>query len=96
MRSMKISTAQLARICGVSQGTVDRALNNRNGISDKTKKMIRKAFEKQMAGEGFTFVEVLAPCPTNWGMTPVQSCERIQNELFEKYPLGEFVERSAK
>ncbi len=40
MRSMKISTAQLARICGVSQGTVDRALNNRNGISDKTKKMI--------------------------------------------------------
>ena len=37
---MKISTAQLARICGVSQGTVDRALNNRSGISDKTKKMI--------------------------------------------------------
>ncbi len=40
MKSMKISTSQLARICGVSQGTVDRALNNRSGISDKTKKMI--------------------------------------------------------
>ena len=37
---MKISTSQLAEICGVSQGTVDRALNNRNGISSKTKKMI--------------------------------------------------------
>lgn len=75
----------------VARGSVDSAAN-----VNKTKKMIRKAFEKQMAGEGFTFVEVLAPCPTNWGMTPVQSCERIQNELFEKYPLGEFVERSAK
>ena len=40
MRNMKISTAQLAKMCGVSQGTVDRALNNRTGISKKTKDMI--------------------------------------------------------
>ena len=40
MRNMNISTSQLAEFGGVSQGTVDRALNNRNGISSKTKKMI--------------------------------------------------------
>lgn len=40
MRNLKISTERLAQICGVSQGTVDRALNNRNGISEETKKKI--------------------------------------------------------
>ena len=57
----------------------------------KTKQFIRNAFEKQMRGEGYTCVEVISPCPTNWHMTPQQASERIKKEVLEVYPLGEFV-----
>jgi 2-oxoglutarate ferredoxin oxidoreductase subunit beta len=56
----------------------------------KTKKYIRKAFEAQKAGRGYSMVEVLSPCPTNWGLSPLKSCERIRNIVEEVYPLGEF------
>ena len=55
---------------------------------NKAKKAIRKAFEKQMAGEGFTFVEVLSTCPTNWGMTALKANEWLKNEMAAYYPLG--------
>ena len=44
-----------------------------------------------MGGEGYTCVEVISPCPTNWHMTPQQASERIKKEVLEVYPLGEFV-----
>lgn len=59
---------------------------------NKTKKYIRKALEKQRDNKGFSIVEVLVPCPTNWGLTPVDSMKRIENELVVKYPLGEFID----
>ena len=55
---------------------------------NKAKKAIRKAFEKQMAGEGFTFIEVLSTCPTNWGMTALKANEWLKNEMAAYYPLG--------
>ena len=55
---------------------------------NKAKKAISKAFEKQMAGEGFTFIEVLSTCPTNWGMTPLKANEWLKNEMAAYYPLG--------
>ncbi len=54
----------------------------------KAKKAIKKAFEKQLAGEGFTFVEVLASCPTNWGMTPLEANRWVLEEMAAYYPLG--------
>jgi len=54
----------------------------------KAKKAIRKAFEKQLAGEGFTFVEVLATCPTNWGMSPLEANRWLMEEMAAYYPLG--------
>ena len=54
----------------------------------KAKKAIRKAFEKQMAGEGFTFVEVVSTCPTNWGMTPLKSKQWLEENMIPYYPLG--------
>ena len=54
----------------------------------KAKRAIRKAFEKQLAGEGFTFVEVLASCPTNWGMTPLEASRWVKEEMAAYYPLG--------
>ena len=55
---------------------------------NKAKKAIKKALEKQMAGEGFTFIEVLSTCPTNWGMTALKANEWLKNEMAAYYPLG--------
>ena len=55
---------------------------------NKAKKAIRKAFEKQMAGEGFTFVEILATCPTNWGMGTAEANKWLMDNLAAYYPLG--------
>ena len=56
----------------------------------KAKKAIRRAFECQIQGKGFALVEVLAACPTNWGMTPVEAVGRIRSEMIPYYPLGNF------
>lgn len=59
----------------------------------KTGKYLKKALEKQRNGEGFCLVEILSPCPTNWGMTPVDSVKFIQERVEQQYPLGEFVDK---
>ena len=53
-----------------------------------TKKAIKKAFEVQLAEKGFSMVEVLSPCPTYWGLTPLESMERIEKEVVKEYPIG--------
>jgi len=63
---------------------------------NKAKRAIKKAFEKQMRNEGFTFVEVLSTCPTNWGMTPLQANEWLKNEMASYYPLGVIKDSSAE
>ena len=55
---------------------------------NKAKKAIKTAFQKQMAGEGFTFVEVLSTCPTNWGLTPVKAVQWLKENMIPYYPLG--------
>ena len=54
----------------------------------ETKRAIKKAFEMQLSGKGFSLVEVLCTCPTNWGMSPVEAVKRIQDEVIPYYPLG--------
>lgn len=54
----------------------------------KAKKAIKKAFELQMAGIGFTFVEILSTCPTNWGYTPKESLKWLVDNMIPVYPLG--------
>lgn len=56
----------------------------------KAKKAIRKAFEVQLKGLGFGFVEILSGCPTNWKMTPANAHKHIREELTKVYPLGIF------
>lgn len=63
------------------------AVNNVKNIL-KAKKAMRKAFEVQLQNLGLGFVEVLATCPTNWKMTPVQANERISQEVIPYFPLG--------
>ena len=56
----------------------------------KAKKAIRKAFEVQQKGLGFGMVEVLSTCPTNWGITPVDSLKWLKDNMLPYYPLGNF------
>jgi 2-oxoglutarate ferredoxin oxidoreductase subunit beta len=56
----------------------------------KAKRAIKQAFEYQMANRCFSFVEVVSTCPTNWGMTPIDSIEWAENTLLPYYPLGDF------
>ena len=53
-----------------------------------TKRAIKKSFELQLDKKGFSMVEVISPCPTYWGLTPVKSLDRISNEILKEYPLG--------
>ncbi len=54
----------------------------------RAKKAVRKAFEYQLEGRGFTLVEVLSTCPTNWGMTPGEATIWLKENLLPYYPLG--------
>ncbi|QXE92867.1 thiamine pyrophosphate-dependent enzyme [Geomonas subterranea] len=56
----------------------------------EAKKVIREAFGYQAQGKGFSFVEVLSACPTNWGMNPLKANARIGEEMIPYFPLGVF------
>ena len=68
----------------LARGSVDSPANVR-----KTKQYIKKAFEAQMRGEGFTLVEILSPCPTNWSMKPVEAIDWLAESMIPVFPLGE-------
>ena len=54
----------------------------------EAKKAIRKAFENEKEKRGFSIIEVLSTCPTNWGLTPLEAIKRLQDEMIPYYPLG--------
>jgi 2-oxoglutarate/2-oxoacid ferredoxin oxidoreductase subunit beta len=69
---------------------IERVTVNSPAGVNKTKKAIRKAFQCQMDGLGFSMVEILSPCPTNWKMTPVAACKWIDETMSGEFPLGVF------
>lgn len=56
----------------------------------KAKAAVKKAFEYQMAGKGFSFVEFVSNCTTNWGMSPLETLDFIRDKMLPEFPLGEF------
>lgn len=54
----------------------------------KTKKAIKKAFQNQLDGKGFSMVEIISNCPTNWGVDPLQSLKFIEEKMLVEFPLG--------
>ena len=60
------------------------------------KRAIKKAFEIQKQGLGFTFIEVVSSCPTNWGLTPVKAMEFVREKMIPYYPLGVFKDITAE
>ena len=59
------------------------------------KKCIKKAFEYQLEGKGFTLVEVLSSCPTNWGMAPNEALEWVREKMIPYNPLGVYKDKGA-
>lgn len=55
---------------------------------NRAKQAIKRALQLQMAGKGFTFVEVLSACPTNWGMEPLEANQWLMEHMAAYYPLG--------
>lgn len=56
----------------------------------KAKKAIKRAFETQIRKKGFSMVELLSTCPTNWGKTPLEATQWLRDEMMPYYPLGKF------
>ena len=55
--------------------------------------MLKRSFELQLAGAGFSIVEVVSTCPVGWGMTPVEAMEHLARDVVQTYPLGVIVDR---
>ena len=54
----------------------------------EAKKAIKKAFQNQIEGRGYSIVEVLSTCPTNWGLAPTEALEWLRSNMMPYYPLG--------
>jgi 2-oxoglutarate ferredoxin oxidoreductase subunit beta len=84
-----IRTAEMLATLDGAGYIVRRSLHDPKNIR-KAKKAIRLAFETQERGLGFSMVELLSTCPTNWGMNPVQSLQWIEERMIPYFPLEDF------
>lgn len=82
-------TAEMLSTLDGAGYVVRRSLHDPNNIR-KAKKSIRLAFETQQRGLGFSMVELLSSCPTNWGMNPVDALKWIEERMVPVYPLDDF------
>ena len=81
---------KMSEILALVKGTVyiERTAVNSPANIRKTKKAIRKAFQTQIDDLGFSLVEILSPCPTNWRMSPLEAWQWIDKEMVKEFPLG--------
>ena len=71
------------------------AVNNVKNVKN-AKKAILKAFRNQVEGKGFSLIEVVSSCPTNWGMTPSKALAWIDEKMIPYYPLGVYRDKTAE
>ncbi|WP_320006851.1 thiamine pyrophosphate-dependent enzyme [Maridesulfovibrio sp.] len=90
-----IKMAEIIASLGGTAYAARVALNNVKNIR-MAKKAMKKAFEVQQKGLGFGFIELLATCPTNWRMTPIQANERVESEMIPYFPLGVYKDVTAE
>ncbi|CFX93626.1 Thiamin diphosphate-binding fold [Syntrophomonas zehnderi OL-4] len=84
--------AKMAELLSQNEGSAyicRTAVNNPANVI-KTKKAIKKALQIQQQGLGFTMVEILSTCPTNWGLSPLDALDWVEEKMIPYYPLGEF------
>ena len=73
---------------------LERTSCNTPANVNKTKNAIKKAFQNQLEGKGFSLVEVVTGCPTNWGLDALGSLKFIEEKMLPEYPLGVYRDRS--
>ena len=71
------------------------AVNNVKNIK-KAKAAIKKAFQNKIDGKGFSLVEVVSTCPTNWGVSPDEALKWVDEKMIPYYPLGVYKDKGAK
>ena len=71
------------------------AVNNVKNVKN-AKKAILKAFRNQVEGKGFSLIEVISTCPTNWGMTPDKALAWVDDKMIPYYPLGVYKDKYAQ
>ncbi|MBQ1553773.1 MAG: 2-oxoglutarate oxidoreductase [Clostridia bacterium] len=71
------------------------AVNNVKNVRN-AKKAIKKAFQYQVEGKGFSLIEVVSSCPTNWGLTPQAALDWVEEKMIPYYPLGVYKDRYAQ
>lgn len=76
-------------------GYLERVTVNSPANIRKAKKAIIRGFKNQMEGKGFSLIEIVSSCPTNWGMTPEAALKWIDEKMLPQYPLGVYKDREA-
>lgn len=89
------------KVCEMLSTLSGVALAERVTVTDpanvrKAKKAIRKGFEFQKNKQGFSIIEVLSTCPTNWGLSPVEAINWLKENMIPYYPLGVFKEGAVR
>ena len=81
---------KMSEMVALAKGAIyiERTAVNSPANIRKTKKAIRKAFQVQIDSLGFSLVEILSPCPTNWRMSPLESWQWVDKEMTKEFPLG--------
>lgn len=90
-----IKICEMASTCDGAAFVARCSLDSSKEI-ENTKRMIRKAFEAQIAGLGTSVIEILSICPTNWKLSPQEAHERVRRELYPVFPLGIYKEKTDK
>lgn len=88
---------KIAEHIALCDGTAYSARVSLDSVANirKAKQVIKKAFEIQLQGLGFSFVEILSTCPTNWKMTPQQAHDRVRNQMMEVFKPGVYKDITA-
>lgn len=89
---------RMSEIVAMIEGAayVERTAVNSPANIRKTKKALRKAFQTQIGNIGFSLVEILSPCPTNWKMSPLESWRWIDKEMTKEFPLRVIKDKTGK
>ncbi len=89
---------KMSEIVAMVNGSVyiERVAVNSPANIRKAKNAIKKAFQTQVDGLGYSLVEVLSPCPTNWKMTPLESWKWVDDVMSKEFPLGVIKDKTVK
>jgi 2-oxoglutarate ferredoxin oxidoreductase subunit beta len=81
---------RISEMLALTKGAVyiERCAVNSPAHIQRTKRAIRKAFQNQIDGKGYSLVEILSPCPTNWKMTPIEAWKWVDTVMAKEFPSG--------